>query len=358
MSTDQRIFVVKTYYKQNESPTVTVRVLRGILGRNAAPNESSVRRLISKFETTGSVINIKKTGRRRLVRTDENIAIVNDSVTVSPTRSIRRRSQQLNLSSTSLQRILSKDLHMHAYKVQLTQEVKPTDHGRRRQFADWILARQAGDMNFVNRIIFSDEAHFHLNGYVNKQNCRVWGTENPRVFVEKKMYPLRTTVWCALWAGGVIGPFFFEDDEGATVTVNGDRYRSMISEWLWPILENMDIDSFWFQQDGATCHSALETVALLHDKFPNRVISRHGDREWPARSCDLTPCDFFLWGFVKSKVYENNPQTIPELKENIQAVINNIQPDVCERVMENFKDRIMRCRAAMGGHMPDVIFHT
>ena len=58
------------------------------------------------------------------------------------------------------------------------------------------------DADFGRKIIFSDEVHFHLSGYVNKQNCRIWGTENPHVFVEKPMHPQRVTVWCGLWSGG------------------------------------------------------------------------------------------------------------------------------------------------------------
>ncbi|GFX03991.1 hypothetical protein TNCV_4678951 [Trichonephila clavipes] len=66
-----------------------------------------------------------------------------------------------------------------------------------------------------------DEAHFWLNGYVNKQNCRIWSEANPQVYVETPLHPEKLTVWCALWAGGIIGPYFFKNDEGHNVTVNG-----------------------------------------------------------------------------------------------------------------------------------------
>ncbi|GFU59919.1 hypothetical protein TNCV_4726711 [Trichonephila clavipes] len=51
----------------------------------------------------------------------------------------------------------------------------------------------------------SDEAHFLLNGYVNKQNCRIWSEANPEVDVETPLHPEKLTVWCVLWAGGIIG---------------------------------------------------------------------------------------------------------------------------------------------------------
>ena len=59
------------------------------------------------------------------------------------------------------------------------------------------------------KIVFSEEAHFGLGGYVNKQNCCIWGTEIPHAYIEKPMLPKRVTVWCGCWSRGIIGPFFF-----------------------------------------------------------------------------------------------------------------------------------------------------
>ena len=60
-----------------------------------------------------------------------------------------------------------------------------------------------------------DEAHFNLGGYVNKQNYRIWGSENPKMIIEKPLYPRRVTVWCGFWAEGIIGPYFFFNKAGA-----------------------------------------------------------------------------------------------------------------------------------------------
>ncbi|GFU66863.1 hypothetical protein TNCV_894991 [Trichonephila clavipes] len=55
-----------------------------------------------------------------------------------------------------------------------------------------------------SRILFRDEAHFCLNGYVNKQKCRIWSEANPQVYVETPLHPETLTVWCALWGGGIL----------------------------------------------------------------------------------------------------------------------------------------------------------
>jgi hypothetical protein len=152
----------------------------------------------------------KLPARHRTGRSLDNIAAVSDSVAESPGTSLRHRSQQLDIPrSTMQQRILTKDLHLHAYKIQLTQEFKPTDHVQRREFVNWVLENQKVDCNFSKKIIFSDEAHFQLDGYVNTRNCLIWGPENPRVIHEKPSHAQRATVWRGFWAGRLIGPYVF-----------------------------------------------------------------------------------------------------------------------------------------------------
>ncbi|GFU78647.1 uncharacterized protein TNCV_2302581 [Trichonephila clavipes] len=74
----------------------------------------------------------------------------------------------------------------------------------RRRFVEWAQNEIAVVSDFHKRILFSDEAHFWLNGYVNKQNCRIWSEANPQVHVETLLHPEKLTVWCALWAGGIL----------------------------------------------------------------------------------------------------------------------------------------------------------
>ena len=144
------------------------------------------------------------------------------------------------------------------------------------------------------KIIFSNEAHFDLGGYVNKQNCRIWSTENPHAYIENLTLPKRVTVWCGCWSRGIIGSFFFENEQGEAVTVNGDHYRTMQNEVLFTKIEDDDIDSIWFQQDGDTCQTAEATLDVLHPVFEDRIINRRADVIWPAWSCDLTPLDFYF----------------------------------------------------------------
>ncbi|GFY14012.1 putative DD41D transposase [Trichonephila clavipes] len=145
--------------------------------------------------------------------------------------------------------------------------IHQNDHQARRRFVEWAQNEIAVVPDFHKRILFSDEAHFWLNGYVNTQNCRIWSETNPQVYVETPLHPEKLTVWCALWAGGIIGPYFIKNDESHNVTVNGDRYRAMITNFFIPELNNHDAQELWFLQDGATYHTARATTDLFKDTF-------------------------------------------------------------------------------------------
>ncbi|GFT91319.1 hypothetical protein TNCV_2169031 [Trichonephila clavipes] len=82
--------------------------------------------------------------------------------------------------------------------------IHQNDHQARRRFVEWAQNEIAVVLDFHKRILFSDEAHFWLNGYVNKQNCRIWSEATPQVYVETPLHPEKLTVWCALWAGGIL----------------------------------------------------------------------------------------------------------------------------------------------------------
>ncbi|GFV18392.1 uncharacterized protein TNCV_2332081 [Trichonephila clavipes] len=154
--------------------------------------------------------------------------------------------------------------------------IHQNDHQARRRFVEWAQNEIAVVPDFHKRILFSDKSHFWLNGYVNKQNCRIWKEANPQVYVETPLNPEKLFV--ALY--GLVESFF-KNDEGHNVTVNGDQYRAMITNFFIPELNNHDVQELWFQQDGATCHTARATIDLLKDTLGDRLISRFGSVNWP-----------------------------------------------------------------------------
>ena len=104
------------------------------------------------------------------------------------------------------------------------------------------LAKLEENEEFNRKTIFSDEAHPWLNGFVNKQNMHYWPATNPNVLLETPLHPQKVTVSCGFHARGVIGPYFFVDENDRHVTVNGERYRAMLEDYLWPELDELDIN--------------------------------------------------------------------------------------------------------------------
>ncbi|GFU31634.1 putative LOC100569746 [Trichonephila clavipes] len=130
----------------------------------------------------------------------------------------------------------------------------------------------------------------------------------------------------------------------------------MITNFFIPELNNHDVHELWSQKDGATCHTAYATIDLLKDTFGDRLISLFGPVNWPPRSCDLTPLDYILWGYVKSLLYADKPQTFDHLEDNIRRVIADLWPQKLKKVIENWTSRFDYIRVRGGSHMPEILF--
>lgn len=159
-------------------------------------------------------------------------------------------------------------------------------------------------------------------------------------------------VRCSRWRSH--RAIFFENAAGQTTTVDGARYRAMLTEFFLPQLNELELEDMWFQQDGTTAHTARATTDILKAAFPGSLISRFGDLHWPVRSPDLTVPDFSLWGFLKSRVYVNKVSALEALKDNIRHECENLSPEV-------MKNAIKRVRIAIncgGAHLTDIIFST
>ena len=109
-----------------------------------------------------------------------------NSLEMSPRCSLRKRAQALNLSTSSTRRILRYDLNFHPYKLAVTQKLNPEDYAKRKRFAEEMLGKIENKEIDPNKTLMSDEAHFHLTGIVNKQNCRYWAPtrDNPKAIEE------------------------------------------------------------------------------------------------------------------------------------------------------------------------------
>lgn len=357
-SVQHRAFVVETFFKNNSSVIVTQRAFRqhfDIHQNDSVPSRNTILLWVRNFRETACATKKKPPGKQRTVRTPENVERVRHAVLRSPRRSAVKQASALGISDRSVRRILHMDLHFHPYKIVTVQELSERDKRTRSVCCNELLTTVNDQV--LNQLLMTDEANFHVCGYVNTHNCRFWASDNPQEMHERPLHSEKVVVWCGVASFGIIGPYFFEDGEGRAVTVTSQRYINMLQTFLAPELRQRGIaDVTWFQQDGATAHTSRASMGELREMFGARVISHRGDVQWPPRSPDLNACDYFLWGYLKSRVYQDRPRTIQDLKRNIRTEVAAISPNVLQRVMRSLPLRLQECADNDGHHLRNTIF--
>jgi hypothetical protein len=121
----------------------------------------------------------------------------------------------------------TKNLHPWPYKITQVQVIEGGDYGRRTHFCNWFFQAVHDGVLDPKLTFFTDEAWFHLSGYVSAQNNRYWSSINPRQVFEVPFHDQKIGVWCAITASRIVGCIFFEN------TTNSERY---VSDILWPFL--------------------------------------------------------------------------------------------------------------------------
>lgn len=334
-------------YAKTSSFIVVQRHFRTKFGKEP-PHRHNIERWVKQFQDTGCLC--KKTSPGRPEAKTEVVEKIRETFLRSPTKSTRRASSELNVPHTTVWRVLRKRLKFRPYTFQMVQALKPSDKPLRKAFCENLQDKLEVD-GFANRLVFTDEATFHVSGKVNRHNLRFWGTENPHGVMEHERDSPKVNVFCAISNSCVFGPFFFVEK-----SINGCIYQDMLSEWLFPQLEEA-VPGFILQQDGAPPHWHKNVRQYLNDSLPHRWIGRAGSNDmpllcWPPRSPDLTPCDFFLWGFVKDKVFVPPfPQDLQQLKQRITEVLESLTKDILSRVWQELEYRIDICRVTGGAHI-------
>ena len=193
----------------------------------------------------------------------------------------------------------------------------------------------------------------------NKQSFRYWAENNPEELHQRLLCSPQVTVWCAMAEFCIWGLYLFEENT-VTVSVASGRHCEMLETFVGQKLNNFHyMIRGWFQHYGATTHTSQRSMEILRDIFPDHLISLRGDIACPSRLPDLNPCDYFLWGYLKSKVYNNGPHSIEQLRQTIRQEATAILQEMTRRVVENFKNdfnRLQQCMADNGSNLTDLIF--
>lgn len=340
-SLQQRIFCVKKFYELSNVNSVC---------RNYTEEYGdsirwhTVKEIVNKFEETGSVADMPKTGRPPSVNTEQNQLIINEVLTQQPRNSLRNLSKELDIAFASVQRIIKK-LGLKVWRPRLLQQLNDDDFDRRLEFCERFGELFNDNLN----VIWTDEAIFKMNGQINRHNCVYYCVDNPHEVFEKSVNSPGVHVWAGICPTNIIGPYFFPN------TVNGETYLNMLNSYAFPQIRQLNRErgdqfDMWWQQDGAPPHYARNVRERLDEEFPNRWIGRRGPVEWPPRSPDLSPLDFSVWGIVKEMVFKNQIQNLDHLKMLIRQAFETFDEELCHNICLSLRGRIQQCMNADGGH--------
>lgn len=316
--------------------------------------------IVLKFRQTGSVKDRPRSGRKKV---DEGTVIeIIGRVSTESQQSIREMSSDSDISYSTIRKVL-KHYKFHPYKLHLVQSLDYEDFDRREQFCESLSEVIAQDDNYLKNVCFSDESCFTLHGQVNTHNVRYWANENPHIIREQQTQrPQKINVWAGIMGNHMVGPLFYEEN------LTGELYLQMLEDTINPLIIRMvencvdddgnrefDENKIVFQQDGCPAHFDRRVRALLDQNFPNSWIGRRGPREWCPRSPDLAPCDYFLWGYLKSVIYRTPPASLEDLKNRIKKACEDITPDTFEKVKCEFEARLYHCMGVNGQHFEQLI---
>lgn len=315
------------------------------------PHHSTFQTIHQRLRETGTlVVHKPDSGARRTRRTVDFEDEVLHRIRETPSTSTRAIARAMGTNHVSVWQVLQ-DEGLHPFHVLKVQCLTPLDFGPRMQFCNWVSERQVEQPDFFSKVLFTDEAYFTREGVVlNQRNSHIWERENPFPIRERGyQHRFSVNIWAGIIANYIIGPYLLPP------RLDGHVYEQCLIHVLPTFLEDVPLDirrQMWIQHDGAPAHFDRNVRNHLDNVFPGRWIGRGGPVAWPPRSPDLTPPDFFLWGHLKSLVYQTPVDSDEELLARILAACDEIRdtPGIFEGVRASFLRRCNLCLLHQGQH--------
>nr|XP_022905995.1 uncharacterized protein LOC111417835 [Onthophagus taurus] len=307
------------------------------------PDANVFVRLDSRLRTEGRLIAHRGEGRpQRGVRDHERIL---EEVEENPTMSTRKLSTVLDIPKTTINRVLRSN-NIHPYHYSAVQELHPGDAEMRLEFCHELLRRHYADGEFLSKILWTDESMFTRAGCFNRHNLHHYADQNPHV-TQVKCFQRRWKI--NIWAG-IIGNNIITYE--LNPSLNGQQYATFLQDVLPEFLNALPDNErpSFFQQDGAPPHNIRRVTAWLNQTYPGQWFGQYGPIRWPPRSPDLTPLDFFFWGYLKQEVYQQESEDVEDVIAKFHAATVLITPTMLENVRQDIVTRAHKCIANNGLH--------
>lgn len=266
------------------------------------------------------------------------------------TASVRELGELCNICHESARKILKKH-GFKSFKYQIHHHLYENDFQRRLNYCNWFLNNYNMNPVFHHKIIFTDESRFSNLGMFNRNNTRYWARENQRLVREGAFQErFGVNVWLGVIGHTVIGPIFFHRP------LNGEMYLEFLQNQIEHSINNLqENENLIYQQDGAPAHNSRIVANYLNERYGENWLGTNGPIRWPARSPDLTPLDFSIWGYLKEKVYVSPPPSLEVLENRIRRAIESISEQHLRNLLTENIRRIMLCQEQGGQRIEHLI---
>ena len=337
-SSEQKRDEVFRLAKEGRRPTDIVAHMK-----STGYSRASVFRALARLRTRRGIKDKKRAGRKRTVRTKKVVNGVERKLSANPRASVRKLSKQMNLSRTSLSRVVKDDLGLRAFKRRRCQFVSEESKAKRLSRCMDLL-----DRDDLQHVMFTDEKKWTIEEHFNSQNDRIYAAriedlyDNPEYLVTRIQAPKYVMVWGAITTNGKFKLVFLPDDR---MTANKYRARILTSHVRNQGDQHFNHEHWTFQQDGAPIHREKGVQQWLSNSVPSFVKAS----EWPPYSPDLNPCDYFLWGRLEALVNTKRFDSIDSLKAAIRVAWDALDDREIASACAQFRKRLMLCVRASGG---------
>ena len=328
------------------------RLLKEFPNKNWSVN--SLNKLLQKIDWTGSVDRKPGSGKTRKARTAQNVDSVKELVLSQEDapgthRTIRQITRELDISRSSVHRIVKQDLKLVCFRKKKAQELTVANKLTRLTPAKQLLWKYPG--HTVPFIWFSDEKIFTVAPPMNLQNDRVYvssGTRKKQISAER-LLKTRSHFSCSVMVSVAVSSLGCTElafvEPGAKV--NGAYYRDiLLSQHLLPEINRISGGHFIFQQDSAPAHRAKETIDLLSRETPDFI----SPQLWPPNSPDLNPVDYHVWSVLEQRVYRTRIRDINHLRARLVEEWQKFDQKIIDWAVNQWRRRLRACVQEEGGH--------
>jgi len=300
-----------------------------------SPSISKIYYLKNKVSRTGSVDQRKGQGHPVTIINSEMEENIENCIKKNYAVSLRNISRRLKISYSSVRKYLIRN-RFRSYKIKNALDLTTKNFEQRIEFSDWYSSLSDKRKNLI---WWSDESFIRLSSFPNRNNNRIWRKKSPSFLYRKKYSKKGIMVWCAINSEGDVLHHIFKEN------VTGNSYKQMLKS-KFPL---MKMNRYWFMQDGAGPHYSNVVKDMLNKRYPRRWIGRGSCfQSWPAKSPDLTPCDFFLWGYLKNRIQQKQPRTRQNLINIFKYEIEHIPKKFIQRACSSVEERMKKLQETKG----------